>query len=122
MGPMRGERSQAEMLRGTAWVTGSSSGFGLSSCVALAQRGFKVWASMRELDRAEPLRRTLDESGFGSARVEFVALDVTDDAQTNTVVEGILDADGAVDVLVNNAGFMQTGFAEDVDESALREQ
>lgn len=110
------------MQRGTALVTGSSSGFGLLTCVALASRGFKVWASMRSLDRAEPLRRALVDSGFGTARVELVALDVTDAAQTNAVVDRILDADGAVDVLVNNAGIMLTGFAEDVDEAALREQ
>jgi NAD(P)-dependent dehydrogenase (short-subunit alcohol dehydrogenase family) len=110
------------MQRGTALVTGSSSGFGLLTCVALASRGFKVWASMRELDRAEPLRQALDASGFGTARVEFVELDMTDAGQTTALVERVLDADGAVDVLVNNAGTMLTGFAEDIDETALREQ
>jgi NAD(P)-dependent dehydrogenase (short-subunit alcohol dehydrogenase family) len=110
------------MQRGAALVTGSSSGFGLLTCVALVQRGFKVWASMRDIDRSGPLREALEASGFGLSRVEFVALDVTDAEQTHAVVERILDADGAVDVLVNNAGTMLTGFAEDVDDAALREQ
>lgn len=110
------------MQRGTALVTGSSSGFGLLTCVALAARGFKVWASMRDTQRAGPLREALDASGFGQARVEIVALDVTDAKQTHAVVEHILDSDGAVDVLVNNAGTMLTGFAEDIDDAALREQ
>jgi NAD(P)-dependent dehydrogenase (short-subunit alcohol dehydrogenase family) len=110
------------MKRGTALVTGSSSGFGLLTCVALAQRGFKVWASMREPGRAGLLREALEASGFGSARVEIVGLDVTDAKQTDAVVERILDCDGAVDVLVNNAGTMLTGFAEDVGDAALREQ
>jgi NAD(P)-dependent dehydrogenase (short-subunit alcohol dehydrogenase family) len=110
------------MQRGSALVTGSSSGFGLLTCVALAQRGFKVWASMRDTERAGPLRDALEASGFGLRRVEIVALDVTDAAQTDRLVDRILDTDGAVDVLVNNAGTMVTGFAEDIDEAALREQ
>ncbi|PRP97709.1 3-oxoacyl-[acyl-carrier-protein] reductase FabG [Enhygromyxa salina] len=110
------------MRRGTALVTGSSSGFGLRTCVALCARGFKVYASMRELGRAGELRRALQASGFGSERVEFVTLDVTDADQREALVEQILDAEGAVDVLVNNAGQMLTGFAEELDEAALRAQ
>ena len=110
------------MQRGTALVTGSSSGFGLLTCVELVARGFRVWASMRDLDRAGPLRSALEASGFGLARVEIVALDVTDAEQSDALVEQILDRDGAVDVLVNNAGVMLTGFAEDIDEAQLRGQ
>lgn len=110
------------MQRGTALVTGSSSGFGLLTCVALVQRGFRVWASMRDLDRQGPLRAALAASGFGHARVEFVALDLTDHQQADALVDRVLGQDGAVDVLVNNAGTMQTGFAEDVDDAALRRQ
>jgi NAD(P)-dependent dehydrogenase (short-subunit alcohol dehydrogenase family) len=116
------------MQRGTALVTGSSSGFGLLTCVALVQRGFRVWASMRNLERADALREALDASGFGSGHVEhveyveYVELDVCNREQADALVERILDKDGAIDVLVNNAGTMVTGFAEEVDEAALREQ
>jgi NAD(P)-dependent dehydrogenase (short-subunit alcohol dehydrogenase family) len=108
--------------RGTALVTGSSSGFGLRTCVALVARGFRVWASMRSLERAEALRAALRDSGFGNSRVEFVELDVTDADARISLVERILDEDGAVDVLVNNAGHMLTGFAEELDDDALRAQ
>ncbi|MFO7561040.1 MAG: SDR family NAD(P)-dependent oxidoreductase [Enhygromyxa sp.] len=110
------------MERGVALVTGSSSGFGLRTCVRLVARGFRVWASMRSLERSEPLRAALHESGFGSERVEFVELDVTEAEARHGLVERILDRDGAVDVLVNNAGQMLTGFAEELDEAALRAQ
>lgn len=112
------------MQRGTALVTGSSSGFGLLTCVALARRGFRVWASMRNLERSAALREALEASGFGSMKknVQIVALDVCNREQADALVEQILDTDGAVDVLVNNAGTMVTGFAEEVDEAALREQ
>ncbi|KIG15300.1 3-oxoacyl-[acyl-carrier protein] reductase [Enhygromyxa salina] len=103
-------------------MTGSSSGFGLRTCVALCARGFKVYASMRDLERAGPLRAALKASGFGSSRVTFVALDVTDPAQREAVVERILATDGAVDVLVNNAGQMFTGFAEEQTQAELRAQ
>jgi NAD(P)-dependent dehydrogenase (short-subunit alcohol dehydrogenase family) len=110
------------MQRGTALVTGSSSGFGLRTCVALCARGFKVYASMRDLDRAGPLRAALQASGFDSSRVELVTLDVTDPEQRHALVERILDAEGAVDVLVNNAGLLFRGFAEELSEARLREQ
>ncbi len=112
------------MQRGTALVTGSSSGFGLSTCVELVRRGYFVWASMRDLDRAGRLRAALEASGFGLDRVEFVALDVTNAEQTDALVDRILgdERHGAVDILVNNAGVMVTGFAEDIDDSLLREQ
>ncbi|NJK31408.1 MAG: SDR family NAD(P)-dependent oxidoreductase [Deltaproteobacteria bacterium] len=110
------------MQRGTALVTGSSSGFGLLTCVALHARGFKVYASMRDPERSGPLREALEDSGFGASRVEIVALDVTSAEQSEALVERILDAEGAVDVLVNNAGMMVMGFAEDIDEATLREQ
>jgi NAD(P)-dependent dehydrogenase (short-subunit alcohol dehydrogenase family) len=114
------------MQRGTALVTGSSSGFGLRTCVALCARGFKVYASMRDLDRAGPLRAALQASGFNSgfdaSRVELVTLDVTNPEQRHALVERILDAEGAVDVLVNNAGVLRTGFAEELSEAELREQ
>lgn len=110
------------MQRGTALVTGSSSGFGLRTCVALCARGFKVYASMRDLERAAPLRAALRDSGFDSSRVELVTLDVTDPEQRHALVERILDAEGAVDVLVNNAGQMFSGFAEELDEASLRAQ
>ncbi|PRQ07541.1 SDR family oxidoreductase [Enhygromyxa salina] len=110
------------MQRGTALVTGSSSGFGLRTCVALCARGFKVYASMRDLDRAQPLRAALDASGFGRSRVELVTLDVTNAGQRDALVEQILAAEGAVDVLVNNAGMMFTGFAEERSEADLRQQ
>ncbi|MFV8753105.1 SDR family oxidoreductase [Nannocystaceae bacterium ST9] len=110
------------MQRGTALVTGSSSGFGLLTCVALVSRGFEVWASMRDLDRAGLLRSALMASGFGLDRVRFIALDVADPEQSAAAVDHILAASGAVDVLVNNAGTLLAGFAEDVDEAGLREQ
>lgn len=110
------------MKRGTALVTGSSSGFGLRTCVALAARGFEVWASMRDTTRADALLDALDASGFGRERVHVVALDITDAAARSALVEQILDARGFVDVLVNNAGVLQHGFAEELDEAALRQQ
>nr|WP_255216702.1 SDR family NAD(P)-dependent oxidoreductase [Pseudenhygromyxa sp. WMMC2535] len=102
-------------------VTGSSSGFGLRACVALAARGFEVIASMRDLDRGEALRAALAERGF-DASVELAALDVCDADQREALCARVLAERGAVDVLVNNAGVMVTGFCEDVDEASLRAQ
>lgn len=110
------------MERGAALVTGSSSGFGLRTCVALAAHGFKVYASMRDTSRAASLRGALQHSGFGLDRVEIVELEVTDHEQGRALVDRICEAEGAVDVLVNNAGVMHEGFAEELDEAGLRAQ
>ncbi len=110
------------MQRGVALVTGSSSGFGLRSCLSLRAHGFKVYASMRDLDRGGELERAVAESGFETQGVIPIALDVTSADQREAVVARVLAEDGAVDVLVNNAGTMLTGFVEDTNEASLREQ
>ena len=115
------------MRRGVALVTGSSGGFGVHVCAALVARGYRVFASMRSVANKNGVEAAIAALGFDPSdpqNVEFVALDVTDAAQTEALVERIL-ADpecGAVDVLVNNAGALVSGFAEEIDEATLRRQ
>ncbi len=102
-----------------ALVTGSSSGFGLESCVALARRGFRVFASMRDLDRADRLDAAMVAAGTACDKVR---LDVTDPTSIEAAMAEIGRAAGPVDVLVNNAGFGFAGFVEDLTLDELREQ
>ena len=83
----------------TVLVTGCSSGFGLLTVVELARRGDRVVATMRDPSRAGALRTALDEAGVAE-RVEVLPLDVTDE----TSVRAAVDAAGALDAVVNNAG------------------
>jgi NAD(P)-dependent dehydrogenase (short-subunit alcohol dehydrogenase family) len=83
-----------------AVVTGTSSGIGYATSLHLARNGYKVFAGMRNMSKADPLREAASAEDLS---VEVVELDVTD----STSVRGAFDTigvEGPVEVLVNNAG------------------
>ena len=104
-----------------AVVTGSSSGIGLLTAVELAQSGYRVVASMRNLANSGRLEETAQKAGV-SDRIYVLRLDITEfEALTGEVAE-ILGSHDRIDVLVNNAGFSVAGFAEDMTLAELRHQ
>jgi NAD(P)-dependent dehydrogenase (short-subunit alcohol dehydrogenase family) len=110
----------------TALITGASSGFGLLTTVTLARHGWRVIATMRDLTRREGLEAAARAAGVLD-RIEFLALDVTDNEQIAKVAAEIAArTDGGkvaqLDALVSNAGFAVGGFAEDVSDAELRKQ
>lgn len=107
------------MTRRTALITGCSSGFGLLAAVELARRGLRVFASMRDLGRSARLESALAAAGVSA---EMIALDVLDPRSVEAAVAQVTGAADRVDVLVNNAGLMISGFVEDLDEQAFRRQ
>jgi len=110
MGPMGGQTR--EQPGGPAViVTGASSGLGLETSVYLAERGFRVFGTMRDPSRrgaldAEAARRNVD--------VAVLPLDVTDRASVRSAVSAVLDRAGAIYGLVNNAGIQIRGYFEDL--------
>ena len=94
-------------------ITGASSGIGFDAARTLARQGHRVYAAARRLDRMEPLK----EDG-----VVPVRLDVTDDESMQEVVRTVLDREGRVDVLVNNAGYGYFGAVENVSMEEARRQ
>jgi NAD(P)-dependent dehydrogenase (short-subunit alcohol dehydrogenase family) len=104
-----------------ALITGSSSGIGLLTAVTLARRGFRVVATMRDLQRRALLDETAQPAGVND-RLIVRALDVTDFESIPRVIDGILQDHHRIDVLVNNAGFAFAGFAEDIRSEELRQQ
>jgi NAD(P)-dependent dehydrogenase (short-subunit alcohol dehydrogenase family) len=94
-------------------VTGCSSGIGAATAARLAQSGWTVYATAR---RAE----TLAELEAKGCRI--LELDVVDDASRRAAVETIVAAEGAVGVLVNNAGYSQSGAVESVPDERVRAQ
>ncbi len=99
-------------------ITGCSSGFGLASALAFARSGDTVYASMRNLTKAAPLRQAAAKEAL---TISVVGLDVTKPATFAAVIESIVSEAGGLDVLVNNAGVLRSGAFEDLDEAALRE-
>ena len=107
------------MSEKVALVTGSSSGFGLLICVELAKAGFRVVASMRDLNRREKLDQA---AGPLAPHIDVRKLDVTETPSIEPFVESVLHDYARIDVLVNNAGFAVAGFAEDLKLEEIRRQ
>ncbi len=105
----------------TALITGASSGFGLLTAVTLARRGWRVLATMRDLPRRGRLEDAARAAGVLD-RIEFIALDVTDNEQIAAVAASIATRPSPLDAIVNNAGFAMAGFSEDVLDAELRRQ
>jgi NAD(P)-dependent dehydrogenase (short-subunit alcohol dehydrogenase family) len=104
-----------------ALITGSSSGIGLLTAVELASRGYRVVATMRNLDRRPFLEQAVTTAGV-AAKLDVRQLDITAIESIPGVVEAVTRDYGRIDVLVNNAGFPMAGFAEDIALPELREQ
>jgi NAD(P)-dependent dehydrogenase (short-subunit alcohol dehydrogenase family) len=94
-------------------VTGCSSGIGRATAERLALRGWTVYATARRAETLAPLAR---------AGCRTLALDVTDEASMRAAVQTVEDAEGAVGVLVNNAGYSQSGAIESVPIERVRAQ
>ena len=103
----------------TAIVTGSSSGIGLHTSLALAKAGYVTYGTMRDVAKAEPLRRAAQER---SLDVRIIQLDVDDPASVKAAVAKVLDETGRVDVLVNNAGYGHFGALEETPLSDFKNQ
>lgn len=99
-------------------ITGCSSGFGMVTAAELAQRGWRVFATMRNLDK----RARLDEAVAGAPdRVEVLRLDVNDQASVDETVGQVLaETGGALGAVVHNAGISGGGAFEDLSDEAIR--
>jgi NAD(P)-dependent dehydrogenase (short-subunit alcohol dehydrogenase family) len=94
-------------------VTGCSSGIGRATALRLARSGWKVYASARRPETIADLR---------DAGCQTLALDVTDEQSMRAAVDTVEQAQGAVGVLINNAGYSQSGAIETVPLDAVRRQ
>lgn len=102
-----------------ALVTGSNTGIGRATALALASNGFRVYASCRNPHKAQDL---IDEAVKRKLQLQVLPLDVTDAEQCRQTVETILTAEERIDLLVNNAGIGVMGAIEEVPLDAVRRQ
>lgn len=82
-------------------ITGASTGIGRESALYLAERGYRVAATSRSLDRLDGLRREAESVGT----IHCVELNVDSDLSVSQAVQSVIEAYGRIDVLVNNAGY-----------------
>ncbi len=102
-----------------AIITGSSSGIGYETALALARNGFQTYATMRNLEKAKPLS---DVAKKEKLPLHIVKLDVTDEKSVNDAIKTIKSDAGRIDVLVNNAGYGLIGSLEDLSMNEIKAQ
>lgn len=94
-------------------ITGCSSGIGEATALHLVKRGWRVYATAR---KAETLAK------IAAAGCRTLALDVTSEKSMAEAVAAVTAAEGAVGILINNAGFSQSGALETLTAKQLHDQ
>jgi NAD(P)-dependent dehydrogenase (short-subunit alcohol dehydrogenase family) len=106
------------------FITGTNSGFGKRTAVALADLGHHVFATMRDVagrnrEAAEELSKAGD-SAPGS--IQVVEMELTSAESVNAVVARVHEQVGHLDVVINNAGYGLAGLEETLSDAQLIEQ
>ncbi|WCM88401.1 SDR family NAD(P)-dependent oxidoreductase [Acidovorax sp. NCPPB 3576] len=98
-------------MKKTVLITGASSGFGLLLANQLQQQGFNVIGTSRE-----------PEKHAGKVPFKMLRLDIDDDESIRHFTDQLFAHTQQLDVLVNNAGYMVTGLAEETSVAVGRDQ
>lgn len=95
----------------TVLITGCSHGIGRAAAFAFVRAGFAVFATARRGVDCETLRADAQSTGI---TLQTLPLDVTDEGSIASAVTQVIDAAGAIDVLINNAGIARIAAVEDM--------
>lgn len=98
------------------FITGTSRGFGREWAIAALERGDKVAATARDVSSLDDLVEK-----YGDALLP-IALDVTDRDADFAAVRSAQETFGRLDIVINNAGYGQFGFIEELSENDIRDQ
>ena len=83
-------------------ITGASSGFGYETASYLSDHGYKVYGASRS-------------DGLNNRNFELVQLDVTSCDSVRSCIEYVMNKEGRIDILINNAGYILSGFIEETE-------
>src|ERR1700758_4764616 len=97
-----------------AIVTGSSSGIGFETALALAREGFYTYATMRDIKKGDKI---LEIAKKDNQKLEVLRLDVDKEDTIANSINKIISDKKRIDVLVNNAGWGLFGCLEDLSIS-----
>jgi NAD(P)-dependent dehydrogenase (short-subunit alcohol dehydrogenase family) len=95
-------------------ITGCSSGIGWLTARSLAEKGHRVFATMRDVTgkNAEKKQQLEAKAAEQQLDIQVVELDVTDDTSVKNAVQSVISQAGRIDTVVNNAGIMYIGVSE----------
>ena len=89
-------------------ITGGSSGIGKSIGEFLTNKGFIVYGTSR------------NPENYSASKISLIALDVTNNTSIKSAVKQVIDKEGRLDVLINNAGAGITGPLEEIPEVEIK--
>ena len=92
-------------------ITGTSTGIGYSTAITLAQKKHSVYATMRNPAQSPKLKQFAEANGLP---IEIVAMDVLSTESVDKAVKFVLEQEGHIDVLINNAGIHTWGAVEEI--------
>ncbi len=101
----------------TALITGTSKGIGLETALAFGRAGYKVFATMRNPEKAQDFKEKIASE---SLAILISAMDVDSDESVKKGIDTILDEVGTIDVLVNNAGIERHGSVEELKMADIK--
>jgi len=102
-----------------AVVTGTSSGIGFETSLALAREGYLTYATMRDTTKSDKIKEIAQKENL---KISILELDVDDEKSVKSAIAQILNQKQRIDVLVNNAGWGLWGCVEDVSIDEFKEQ
>ena len=105
-----------------AVVTGSSSGMGFETSLALARNGIHTYATVRKLDGGGGSKQIEDIAKSENLPLEVIQLDVNNDKSVSDAIDKIVSEKNRIDVVVNNAGYGFTGALEETSMDEIRAQ
>lgn len=104
----------------TVLITGTSTGIGRVTTEVLAARGWRVFATMRDLVKKDSLEAALERSSLGG-KVAILHLDLTDEKSIHAAVADVVARTGnKIDAVVHNAGIAVAGALEDIPQYEIR--
>jgi NAD(P)-dependent dehydrogenase (short-subunit alcohol dehydrogenase family) len=109
----------AERATQTVLITGATDGLGKAAALLLAERGYRVFAAGRSVEKRAQLDALAKEKKLP---LETLEMDVCNDGSVQGGVASIYQKAGAIDVLINNAGFVYVGAVEDLSLEDWRRQ
>ena len=104
---------------GNVFITGASSGIGEATALYLAERGYTVIATSRNASRLDGLHEEAERQNLAIISVE---LDINSEDDVAFIVPELIERYGAIDALVNNAGFGMWGPVEILSDAELKSQ
>jgi len=102
-----------------AVVTGSSTGIGYETSLALANNGYFTYATVRDIQKSKEIERNAHVKNIP---LKIIEMNVDNDNSVKDTIEKITSEYGRIDILVNNAGYGLFGALEDLEMNEIKKQ